>query len=133
MILSFLNQSFELGRLREYLGNLAERIGFVPDAVIVDGLDFTSASMNLFEGFQEIARTGQVEIWFSALSHAHITLANERGIPYPCHQVDHLFNIILQLEPSESGIVLRLLKDDESPLPPDVQVRLDPRTLMAIP
>lgn len=128
MILSFLNQSFQIRRLRENLANLAERIEFVPDTLIVDGLDFSNVSEDMFKEFQEIARTSQVEIWFSALSHKHIADVNERGIPYPCHHVDHLFSIILQLEPSQSGILLKLLKDHGNPIPPETHVQLDPKT-----
>ena len=130
MILSFLNQSFEIRRLRENLANLAQRIQFVPDTLIVDGLDFSKVSEDLLEEFQEIARTSQVEIWFSALSHKHIADTNERGIPYPCNHVDHLFSIILQLEPSQSGILLKLLKDHENPIAAEAHVRLDPQTFM---
>jgi MFS superfamily sulfate permease-like transporter len=130
MILSFLNQSFEIRRLRENLANLAQRIQFVPDTLIVDGLDFSKASEDLFEEFQEIARTFHVEIWFSALSHKHIADMNQRGIPYPCNHVDHLFSIILQLEPSQSGILLKLLKDHGNPVSTEAHVRLDPQTFM---
>jgi hypothetical protein len=130
MILSFLNQSFEIRRLRENLANLAQRIQFVPDTLIVDGLDFSKVSEDLLGEFQEIAQTSQVEIWFSALSHKHIGDMNERGIPYPCNHVDHLFSIILQLEPSQSGILLKLLKDHENPIAAEAHVRLDPQTFM---
>jgi len=133
MILSFLNQSFEIGRLRENLANLTQMIQFVPDTLIVDGLDFSKVSEDLLVEFQEIARTSQVEIWFSALSHKHITDTNERGIPYPCNHVDHLFSIILQLEPSQSGILLKLLKDHGNPIGMEVHVRLDPQTFMVTP
>jgi hypothetical protein len=96
----------------------------------VDGLDFSKVSEDLLVEFQEIARTSQVEIWFSALSHKHIADTNERGIPYPCNHVDHLFSIILQLEPSQSGILLKLLKDHENPIAAEAHVRLDPQTFM---
>jgi hypothetical protein len=130
MILSFLNQSFQIRRLRENLANLAERIEFVPDTLIVDGLDFSNVSEDILKEFQEIARTSQVEIWFSALSHKHIADMNERGIPYPCNHVDHLFSIILQLEPSQSGILLKLLKDHGNLIPPEAHVQLDPKTFI---
>ena len=110
--------------------NLAQRIQFVPETLIVDGIDFSKVSEDLLEEFQEIARTSQVEIWFSALSHKHIADTNERGIPYPCNHVDHLFSIILQLEPSQSGILLKLLKDHENPIAAEAHVRLDPQTFM---
>jgi hypothetical protein len=57
---------------------------------------------------------------------------NERGIPYPCHELDDLFNIIIQLEPTQSGIVLRLLKDHDAEVKPDASVKLDPNTFLAM-
>ncbi|MGD2124799.1 MAG: hypothetical protein PVG99_01895 [Desulfobacteraceae bacterium] len=130
MILSYLNQSFELRRLRENLANLANKIDFMPDTIIVDGLDFPSAGADVIEGFKEIAQASEAEIWFSALSHRDITDVNERGIPYPCDHLDDLFSIILQLEPSQSSILLRLLKDHGSAIRPDASVKLDPKTFL---
>ena len=132
MILAYLQQSFEIKRLRENLKNLVEKIDFVPDTLIVDGVDFEKAGRDVFEGFKEIADQFKVEIWFSALTHRHITDVNERGIPYPCHELDDLFNIIIQLQPTQSGIVLRLLKDHDAEVKPDASVRLDPNTFLAM-
>jgi len=132
MILAYLNQSFEIRRLRENLKNLVEKIEFMPDALIVDGLDFQKAGREVFEGFKEIASQFEVEIWLSALTHRHITDLNERGIPYPCNQLDDLFNIIIHLQPSRSGIVLKLLKDHDKEVMPDASVKLDPNTFLAM-
>ncbi len=130
MILAYLQQSFEIKRLGENLKNLVEKIDFVPDALIVDGLDFEKAGRDVFEGFKQIAEHFRVEIWFSARTHRHIADANERGIPYPCHELDDLFNIIIQLQPTQSGIVLQLLKDHDAAVRPDASVRLDPNTFL---
>jgi len=40
MILAYLKQSFEIGRLQENLKNLSKNAAFSPDTLIVDGLDF---------------------------------------------------------------------------------------------
>ena len=133
MILSYLNQSFEIGRLRENLKNLVENIELDPDALIVDGLEFPKAGREIFEGFKEIAGEFDTEIWFSALSHRHITDINERGIPYPCNHIDDLFSIIIQLQPTQTGILLKLLKDHENEIAEDVSVRLDPNTFLTMP
>ena len=79
-----------------------------------------------------MAEAFDVEIWFSALSHRHITDVNERGIPYPCDKLDDLFSIIIQLQPTSSGIFLKLLKDHEREVTADVSVRLDPNTFLAM-
>lgn len=132
MILAYLNQSFEIDRLRANLKNLAEKLDFRPDALIVDGLDFEKAERTLFEGLKEVAGEFRAEIWLSALSHRHITEVNERGIPYPCHQLDDLFSFIVQLEPDPPGMFLKLLKDHDNPAIADASVRLDPNTFLAL-
>ncbi|MBC8419799.1 MAG: hypothetical protein KJ573_14160 [Proteobacteria bacterium] len=132
MILAYLNRSFELERLEANLKNLTERLDFRPDTIIIDGLDFERSGRSIFEGLKGIAGEFGSEIWLSALSHRHITEVNERGIPYPCHEVDDLFNIVIQLEPERSGVFLRLLKDhDRHPIPED-SIRLDPNTFLAM-
>lgn len=133
MILAYLNQSFGIRRLRENLKNLAEKIGFRPDTLIVEGFDFSKAPSETFKGFKEIAEEFQVETWFSALSQPHITDVNERGIPYPCSHVDDFFSIIIQLLPTQSTLLLRLLKDHDSPVMPDTSVSLDPSTFLVRP
>ncbi|MBU0990744.1 MAG: hypothetical protein KJ823_11175 [Proteobacteria bacterium] len=132
MILAYLNRSFELERLEANLKNLTERLDFRPDTIIIDGLDFERSGRSIFEGLKGIAGEFGSEIWLSALSHRHITEVNDRGIPYPCHEVDDLFNIVIQLEPERSGVFLRLLKDhDRHPIPED-SIRLDPNTFLAM-
>ena len=132
MILAYLNQSFEITRLKENLRNLIDKTHFVPDSMIVDGLDFTEVGREIFEGFKEIAREFQMEVWFSALSHRHITDVNRRGIPYPCNHLDDLFSIIIQLKPTQTGVFLNLLKDHDQPIIGEKSVSLDPNTFLAI-
>jgi hypothetical protein len=130
MILAYLNQSFDLRRLEENLKNLSEKAGFRPDALVVDGLDFPKAGAETFETFKTLAREYDTEIWFSALSHRHIADVNDRGIPYPCNTLDHLFNIILQIQPASSGIQMKLLKNHEGPVEPQDALTLDPSTFL---
>jgi hypothetical protein len=132
MILAYLHRSFEIERLRSNLKNLSENLDFKPDALIVDGLEFEKVAREVFEGFKQVAIEFDAEIWLSALSHRHISDVNERGIPYPCQQLDDLFSIILQLQPEHSEIVLRLLKDHDNPTIHDAGVKLDPNTLLVI-
>ena len=132
IILAYLKESFDLTRLRENLTNLVKEIDFTPDTLIVDGLDFAETGRELFEGFRRIAQEFQVEIWFSALSHRHITEANERGIPFPCNNLDDLFSLIIELSSTPSGVFLGLLKDHDREGVLDAVVRLDPDNFLAM-
>ena len=131
IILAYLKKSFDIERLEAGLGNLKNELDFIPGTLIVDGLDFENADKKLFEDFKKIAVKFAVEIWFSALSHRHIADVNERGIPYPCHQVDELFSIIMQLQAESSGISLKLLKDHDNPTITDISIMLDPGTFLS--
>ncbi len=130
MILAYLNQSFRTDRLRANLANLSENMAFKPAVLIVDGLDFDVAQRDLFEKLKDLAEEFEVEIWFSALTHRHITEVNERGVPYPCSHLDDLFSLIIRLEPAPTGIFLRLLKDHDNPKLPDTYVQLDANTFL---
>ncbi|MGE5841883.1 MAG: hypothetical protein ACM335_06370, partial [Deltaproteobacteria bacterium] len=117
MILAYLNQSFDLRRLRENLKNLSEKVGFAPDTIIVDGLDFSKAAAEMFEGFKKLAQEFKVEVWFSALSKAAAGESKPQGIPPPADRFDSFFSIVIELQPTQSAVELRLLKDHESPKP----------------
>jgi len=132
IILAYLKESFDLGRLRKSLGNLVKEIDFALDTLVVDGVDFAEAGRGMFEGFKAIAKEFDLEVWFSALSHRHITEVNERGIPFPCNTLDDLFSIIIQLHSTQSGVFLRLLKNHDSEALSDAMVRLDPNNFLAI-
>jgi hypothetical protein len=132
MTLAYLNQSFDLERLEANLKNLTERLDFKPDTLIVDGLDFEKVEREVFEGLKKIALEFETEIWFSALSHRHISETSEKGIPYPCDRFDDLFSIIIQLQPEQTGIFLKLLKDHDRYQIPENSIRLDPNTFLAL-
>jgi hypothetical protein len=132
MILAYLNQSFDLARLEASLRNLAERLNFRPDTLIIDGLDFENAGRSVFEGLKKLAGKTEAEIWLSALCHRHISAVNERGIPYPCHELDDLFSMIVQLQPERPGILLRLLKDHDRYQIEENSIALDPNTFLAM-
>jgi hypothetical protein len=131
MILAYLNRSFEIDRLRSSLRNLKNELAFIPNAIIVDGLDFENVEKAIFEDFKEIAEEFEAEIWFSALSHRHISDVNKRGIPYPCHRIDDLFSIMIQLLHEPSGIFLKLLKDHDNPTLDGVSIMLNPATFLS--
>jgi hypothetical protein len=130
MILAYLNRSFDLERLRANLKNISENMAFKPDTLIVDGMSFENADRPLLEGFKGLASDMKLEIWFSALSHRHIAETNERGIPYPCQELDDIFSLIIQLVPEKRGVFLKLLKDHDHPSIRDAGIMLDANTFL---
>ncbi|MBF0497937.1 MAG: hypothetical protein HQK58_15405 [Deltaproteobacteria bacterium] len=66
----------------------------------------------------------------TARTHRHITTVNERGIPYPCHDLDDLFQVILALDPLPDGIRLMALKLYGRNHPEHLTISLNTQTFM---
>ncbi|WP_028321400.1 hypothetical protein [Desulfatiglans anilini] len=132
MILAYLNQSFDVARLRANLVNLRDHLGFSADLLMIDGLDFEQVSREDLEAFKAFAAEWGVEIWFSVLSHRHLHETNARGVPQPLDALDDFFGVILQLHPEPSGIYLKFLKDHDAPAAPEASWRLDPNTYLVL-
>ena len=132
IILAYLNESFDLARLRENLNNLANEIDFVPESLIVDGIDFAQAKPELFEGFKRIAEDLQAEAWFSALTHQPLAEADEGGTSVAWNGVDAFFSVIIRLYSTESGVFLKLVKQHDSEQISEAVLRLDPDNFLVI-
>ncbi len=130
MILAYRASSFSADMLEKSIRNMIDSIDFAPDTIIVDGLDFGKAERSFFIRAKELAEKYQAEVWFSARSHRHVAEENDRGIPYPCSDLDDLFNVIIYLDPSNKGVFLRLVKDHDSASAPDISIQLDPATFL---
>lgn len=131
-ILAFLNRSFSPDKLDQSIGNLKEQAGFSPDLVIIDGIDFDSSPLGTVEALAGLAHKHETAIWLSARTHSHIPTVNERSIPYPCHELDHLFHSILLLEPTPAAVRVKALKNGAVYQPDHPPVTLDPQTLLIL-
>lgn len=129
-ILAFLNKSFNPEKLDQSLGNLKEQAGFSPSLVIIDGIDFDSEPGSSVEALASLAHKHGVAMWLSARTHSHIPTVNERGIPYPCHAMDHLFHSILLLEAMPNAVRVKALKSNDVYHPDHAPVTLDLQTLL---
>lgn len=129
-ILAYLHHTFSPDKLEQSYQNLQDETHFKAGLVIVDGLDFDQVSRETLEALQQFARQHGVALWMSARTHRHITDTNERGIPYPCHELDDLFHTIILLEPIPKAIQLKVLKHDDESREVPVSVFLNPQTYL---
>jgi hypothetical protein len=116
---------FSAAKLREAVKFEAEA-GGRPGLVIVEGLDLASAPRDELIELRSLAGELQAEIWLSA------SLAGERvqGLPAELRKVQDLLSVVLALEPGDSAVALRALKDHDSPDLSALHVALDPKTLL---
>jgi hypothetical protein len=119
--------NFDPKRLREAL-DLEAELGDRPELIVVDGLDVERCSREEWQEWAALAREADAELWIT--THA----PDERipSLPAALRGVEHLFGVILALEPDHESVALRALKDHDNPDVTALHVALDPRTLLLV-
>ncbi len=130
LIHTFRGNTFSVQRLQEDISFYKTHAHFQPEAIILDGFDFVNASETDMAALKEIAKNENVELWLSALTHRDEPITNPKGIPNPVARFEAWVAVMVQLEPQDGAISLRLLKDHENTDTSNLHLRLDPRTLL---
>ena len=127
-IMTFQQDRFDANVLEERLTDLTEQQIFHPNLIIVDGLYFDKAPVELLAELKSLAKKFGVGIWFTARTHREDALADEAW-PETFAPVADQFETILALEPDGNEIHISVLKDGDTPLG-RVPLQLDPATML---
>jgi hypothetical protein len=109
------------------------------DAVKVESDAGSKPSLILIEGLEEISREDLLdiralaeelaaEVWVSVATNGE----KVDGIPEEVRRLDDIVSVVLALEPGESSVVLRALKDHDNDDLSELHVALDPQTLLLV-
>lgn len=128
-IKSYLKDSFSIEHLRAHIAMLREAMDFVPVAVVMDGFDFASASVEDVHELRAIAGSLKAEFWMTA--HTHRTdPRDDRGIPEPVAHLASVIDVIVHMGHGKSTVDLRVLKDHDNPHVENLALSLDPTTML---
>jgi len=127
-IKAYLKDTFSIDHLRAHIAMLREVMGFVPVAIVMDGFDFVSATVQDIEAFRGVARGLKAEFWMTA--HTHRTDPRDaKGIPEPVAHLAGALDVIVHMAHEGSASHLRILKDHDNPNVEDLAITLDPTTM----
>ena len=131
MIQAYTHSCFELGKVRNGVELAKEHMGFVPDAIVVDGYpDFEKATAEQVSDLCAIAKELGCEMWLTGIKHREGEELDERGVPTSVAQHNGHLSIIVELEPTADHVRLNLLKDHDSTELANLHIELDPKTLL---
>lgn len=130
-IKSYLGRSFTLDHLEDHVRMLREVLDFAPSALIVDGYDFGSATVDDLEKLRAFARELKCELWMSATTHRD-SRCDAEGIPEPVAHVKASIAVIVRMAHDGKSVHLRLLKDHDNPAVSEVGLALDPTTMLLV-
>jgi hypothetical protein len=127
-IMTFNVEAFSTPKLKERLADLTEQAIFRPNMIIIDGLPFDSSINESLNQLKAFSKKHELAIWFSVRTHRHEETGSG-GLPPQLMDLDHLFDVIIQLQPEGKDIHIKTLKGYK-----DVQVSpdllLDPVTML---
>jgi len=103
---------------------------FAAQAVIMDGYDFARSTVEDLKKFKDFARRAGLEVWISASLKGSEPLFDEKGIPHELEANLAQIDVLLTLAYRSDHIRLSLVKNHDLPAPGDLEIRLDPKTLL---
>ncbi len=123
--------SFSLEKLEQSVAFLKDAAGFVPDMVILDGTPrFETTEEWEIQGVKKMAAEWGAEIWTSSNIHREGQESDARGVPNTVARFDGEISVIINLEPESDHVKVKILKEHGSTEPAQVQIELDPKTLL---
>jgi hypothetical protein len=123
--------SFSLEKLEQSVAFLKDAAGFVPDMVILDGTPrFENTEEWEIQGVKKMAAEWGAEIWTSSNIHREGQESDARGVPNTVARFDDEISVIINLEPESDHVKVKILKEHGSTEPAQVQIELDPKTLL---
>ena len=107
-----------------------EDLKFKPDAIIVDGWDWTEpGTREGLETFKRHAVALEAELWLSAQTHRDQTGPHIVSVTAPCLEHLDLIDVALALDPEDDHVLLRLLKDHDYAVQVPVTLQLNCDTM----
>jgi hypothetical protein len=129
---TYLNRTFSPERLRQALGLLVETMEFRPQVLIVDHPGLEGVERAALEALRAIAADIGAELWMSCRIHREGPQAAPGHLPPPADRFEDLVDLAFRLDHHEAKVRLRVLTDRQQVVDRDLNILLDPETLVLV-
>ena len=124
-------KNFSVEKLEQAVGFLDDAMGFTPDMVIMDGTPrFENTEEWELENIRKLAAKWGAEVWASSNTHREGQELDERGVPAAVARFDNHLGVIVDMVPEREHIQVKLIKAHDDPEIAQVQLEMDPRTML---
>lgn len=130
VIMNFRQDGAKTEQVLKSVEAMIEHGNFAADSIIVDGFDFTQSCVEDLSKFKEFAENLGLEVWFSASLKGDEPVFNESGVPFVLECCLDNVDVLITLRFQDEHVQLNLIKDHEFSSPKDLNLKLDPKTLL---
>jgi hypothetical protein len=118
-------------RLRQSLRFMRDTADFTPTAIVIDDCDFNGLTSENLADLRKLGKEEGFEIWMSAITTRDAKVSDD-GIPEPVAHVSDNADIILRMAHDGQGVHINPLKVRDQMTPKNLELALDPRTLLLV-
>ncbi|MCP3982538.1 MAG: hypothetical protein GY716_24830 [bacterium] len=130
-IVCYAEGDFTPAKLRDGLGFWKDHGAFEPDAIIIEGHDFSTLDAPALAELKSIAGECNAEMWMSAAT-TRAAERDERGVPEPVAQLVSSIDVVLGMAHDGNAVHVQLHKDHDNPVASDLRLALDPTTMLLV-
>ncbi len=129
-IQTYLGGTFSIDRLKTGLKLMRDYMEFVPQVLILDRLEFEKLSLEDLEKLKAIGAEIGAEIWMSCRTHRDAPQPEAGHLPQPANRVEKGIDLAFDLVPQDGKVRLHVLKDDQKWVNEELNILLNPKTLL---
>ena len=129
VIMNFNQDGLVPGQVARSLRSMIKDGNFAADIVMADGYNLSKGNIENFKNIKDLAAEMGLCIWFSASTREGHPLA-PGAVPEELAPYMDYVDVLITLADKKDYIALQLVKDHGASAREDLQVRLDPRTLL---
>jgi len=130
VIMNFNQDGTNTEKVLKSLAAMIEHGKFAADAIIIDGFDFTQSCSDDLDIFKNFAEKLGLEVWFSASLKGEEPVFNNSGVPHLLEGCLGKLDVLITLRFDKDYVRLHLVKDHEISSPTNLDLKLDPKTLL---
>ena len=130
VIMNFTQEGVTVEQITRSLKAMIVDGGFDAKTVIVDGFDFSRATVERFVKVKEFLGEMGIEAWYSCTLSGEDPLFDKNNIPILLREIASLLSVIIIMEPQRDFIHFKVVKDHDRLNPRDLDLKLETKSLL---
>ncbi len=128
---TYVGSSFSIDRLRAAVELLRDAMEYVPQVILVDRMQEEETTRETVEGLRAVAGEVGAELWLACRTHREDP-RTPGHLPQPAAAFEDIVDVAFSLEPHNTRIRLRVLKEHGKMMEKDLNILLDPQTFLLV-
>jgi hypothetical protein len=128
VIMNFSQDGVTIDQIKRSLKSLIGDGHFNAETIVVDGYDFTKGKPEFISGLKAFANEMKLAVWMTA--DVNPAQSDKNGVPAELAAYAAESCVLITLQSHGDHIALRLVKDHDNYVGEEMNLRLDPKTLL---